>query len=109
MKFLLVCVAVVLSATTVSCNKKKAPPEGLEEWKSGMLALQVGKPHNAVGNFRDSCNRGFAKGCHQLGIAYDTGNGVKKDPAMRQKYYSKACKLGHKRSCFLSKNSRKGR
>lgn len=49
--------------------------------------------------FRKACDGGEALGCTSLGIAYQFGEGVKKDRAEALRYYGKACDLKNQMGC----------
>ena len=53
----------------------------------------------AFKNFKKACELGSGEGCAYLGMAYEDGISVKKDPSKAADYYQKACKLGSKQSC----------
>ncbi len=50
---------------------------------------------------RRACDLGNADGCDELGLAYETGNGISTDDpnAIAVPLYDKACKLGRAQSC----------
>jgi hypothetical protein len=42
---------------------------------------------------KEGCDSGEALGCHKLGLFYETGRFVPKDPKLSAYYYKKACEL----------------
>ena len=44
---------------------------------------------------------GNASGCHNLGLLYFNGDGVKQDYNKAMEFFGKACDLGHQKGCTL--------
>jgi len=55
--------------------------------------------HKAALFFKKACDYGDPKGCHALGIFYDSGKGVVKNAKQAVKYYQKACIKDDYRAC----------
>lgn len=51
--------------------------------------------------FEKSCNEGSGKGCFNLAIMYDKGEGVKKSKSKAIHYFQKACDNGEMQVCVL--------
>ena len=48
---------------------------------------------------KNACDSGSAKGCSNLGVLYDKGQGVRQNFSTAKQYYSKACDLGLQFGC----------
>ena len=51
----------------------------------------------------DACERNVAVACYELGSLYQGNDGIPADAAKVDKYLTKACDLGHDKSCLKSK------
>jgi len=47
----------------------------------------------------NKCNLGNALACDKVGDMYDLGQSVRRSPRAANRYYKRACELGHKKSC----------
>ena len=47
-----------------------------------------------------ACNAGLVRGCYNLGVSYDRGQGVAKDARKAASLYQQACQGGHAGSCY---------
>ena len=97
---LLVCVAVVLMGDTVldksgtqsSFDTKKAYEQG--------EAFYNNKEYDkAFESFKKACDSGNMRGCFNLGIMYEEGNGVEKDFSKAAELFKKACDGGEMLGC----------
>ena len=48
---------------------------------------------------KKACVGEYANGCHNLGVLYMNGNGVKQDYIEAAKLFEKACDDGYSQSC----------
>jgi len=65
----------------------------------GLKASRAGNYIKAKELFEKSCNKGNNGGCHNLGILYLSGNGVKEDKNKAKKLFKKACDNGRIGAC----------
>src|SRR5574344_645866 len=47
-----------------------------------------------------ACNLNEGNGCHNLGVLYNNGYGVKQDYQQAKTYYEKACNLNEGKGCY---------
>jgi TPR repeat protein len=50
--------------------------------------------------FHKACDGWYAEGCHNLGVLYDNGEGVKQDYSIAVNLYQKACDRGAAGACY---------
>jgi len=48
----------------------------------------------------DACERNVAEACYELGSIYQGNDGIPADDEKADKYLTKACELGHDKSCL---------
>ena len=53
----------------------------------------------AAGFYRVACERGYAAGCSNLGVAYEHGWGVRRDVTRAVALYRQACDAGEALGC----------
>ena len=49
--------------------------------------------------FQKTCDGGDAKGCYNLGVLYENGQGLRQDKSYAKEYFGKACDLGDQLGC----------
>ena len=96
----LVCVVVLLVGDTVldksgtqsSFDTKKA-------YEQGMAFYNNKEYDKAFESFKKACDSGNMRGCFNLGIMYEEGNGVEKDFSKAAELFKKACNGGDMLGC----------
>ena len=96
----LVCVVVLLVGDTVldksgtqsSFDTKKA-------YEQGMAFYNNKEYDKAFESFKKACDGGNMRGCFNLGIMYEEGNGVEKDFSKAAELFKKACDGGNMHGC----------
>ena len=68
--------------------------------ESGIEAYEKGDYQKAVELFKKACDSGEAKGCNNLGVLYEDGQGVKQDYQKAAQLYQKACDSGEANGCY---------
>jgi TPR repeat protein len=53
----------------------------------------------AANLYRRACNRRHAEGCYSLGVLYQNGEGVPRQPALAASLFRRACRLGYEEAC----------
>lgn len=67
---------------------------------AGIQAIHQGEYSRAVELYQKACDNSDARGCGLLAIMYDIGMGeVHQDHVKAKELFSKACNLGHQKSC----------
>jgi len=62
-------------------------------------AWDEGNKKKAVDLYKKACNGGYMKGCNNLGVMHDKGDGIKQDKKVAVDLYKKACDGGYVGSC----------
>ncbi len=68
--------------------------------QDGINAIKDKKSAKAHELFSKACDANNANGCMDLGIMYDTGNGVKQNKIKAVQLYTKACDGGNAKGCL---------
>jgi len=64
------------------------------------LSFSIGVSHaETVKEATKACENGNAKSCGRLGMAYESGRGVKKSLKDAAVFYKKACEMGRSQAC----------
>jgi TPR repeat protein len=69
-------------------------------YSKGTQGVQA-DPAKAAGLYRRACEAGSKTGCFNVALDYAQGNGVAQDDAKSVQYGTRACQLGHARSCYI--------
>ena len=67
--------------------------------ESGSEAYNKGDYQKVAELSKKACDSGDAGGCHNLGLVYEEGQGVRQDFSTAKQYYGKACDLGLQLGC----------
>ena len=70
-----------------------------DDFDKGAEAYNNNDFKSATTLFKKACDAGDAKGCHNLGVLYDDGRGVKQDYFKASTFYKKACDGGDADGC----------
>ena len=97
----LACVAVLLVGYVVldksgiqsSFDTKKA-------YEQGMAFYNNKEYDKAFESFKKACDGGNMRGCFNLGIMYEEGNGAEKDFSKAAELFKKACDGGNMNGCY---------
>ena len=66
----------------------------------GSEAYKKGDYQKAAELYQKACDSGEARGCSNLGVLYDEGQGVKQDYQKAAQLYQKGCDEGNSLGCF---------
>ena len=77
---------------TILCVALSAPTWA--DYKTGSWALLMGDNKTALREFREAADQGHAKAQFELGLMYERGSGVPKDPAEAARWFKKAAAQG---------------
>ena len=70
----------------------------------GLEAYDKGEFDKAAKQWQKACDDNVARACHNLGVLYALGKGVKQDYTSAKGYIFKACALGFQDGCdYLNK------
>jgi TPR repeat protein len=81
--------------TAVSLICVAGCPDARDADSAGVHAID-----KAFHSFEKACAQGYAHGCFNLGVAYETGEGVPKNQVEARTAYDKACQTGDADGCF---------
>jgi TPR repeat protein len=92
-----------ISGGLSSANKMLGGDTNTNElFNTGMEAYNKGEFPKAQGIFEKACNANTYEACASLGLMYQQGKGVKKDPKKGTELLTKACKGGVKSACLAT-------
>jgi len=77
--------------------------DGAYYFNKGLDALNSGNYTQASELFKKSCDMGDTKGCYNLGVAYEHGQGVSQDYTQASELFKKSCDMGYAPACRLLK------
>ncbi|MBP3221969.1 MAG: sel1 repeat family protein, partial [Neisseriaceae bacterium] len=97
MKRKLLLLTAVFSFTLTPLAMAKSAEDLLNQ---GVNAYEQGNYTQAAKLFEQACHGGNAKGCYNLGVLYDKGQGVKQNYAQAAKLFEQACHGGDAQGCF---------
>ena len=66
----------------------------------GNEAYEKGDYQKAAQLYQKACDSGNARGCSNLGVLYENGQGVKQDYQKAAQLYQKACDSGNAEGCY---------
>ena len=66
----------------------------------GNEAYEKGGYQKAAQLYQKACDSGNARGCSNLGVLYENGQGVKQDYQKAAQLYQKACDSGNAEGCY---------
>ena len=97
----LVCVVIVLVGYIVLDKSGiQLPSFGAKKAFEQGIAFYNNKEYDkAFESFKKACDSGNMRGCFNLGIMYEEGNGVEKDFSKAAELFKKACDGGEMNGC----------
>ena len=98
---LLVCAVVLLVGYVVLDRSGiELPIFGANKaYKQGIAFYNNKEYDKAFESFKKACDGGDMRGCHNLGVMYEKGNGVEKDLGKAVQLFKKACDGGDLDGC----------
>lgn len=92
-----------ISSGLSSANKMMGGDANNNElFNTGMEAYNKGELPKAKNIFEKSCKANTFEACASLGLMYQQGKGVKKDPKKATELLTKACKGGVQSACLAT-------
>jgi TPR repeat protein len=76
------------------------PGQSAELWRNACEANKPWACDNLMRVLAAPCEQGTLGACHDLGVVYDEGQAVPRDPAIARGLWQRACQSGHAESCL---------